>query len=151
MKLYGARRHASSQQPKPERPSADSRFQQTEAPSEPHDGSEGQGIALGALGLDGHVDAARLEGDVLAIRVDGLGAELRGAEEGGVGHFFPIQEVVEEREDVELREGGYVLRGEEAEDRLAGLLLAFVKGAVRGGNAKGVSQMVHKDRSSWED
>lgn len=67
--------------------------------------------------------------------MDGLGAELSRAKIGRVGYLVTGHEVLEEREDVELRKGGRVLRGHEAEDPLAGLVvLAFEEGA--GGTQK---------------
>ena len=51
--------------------------------------------------------------------MDGLAAELGGAEISGGVHFVAFDEVLEEREDVELRKGRHVLRSDEAEDLLA--------------------------------
>ena len=58
-----------------------------------------------SLGLNIEVDAARRKGDFLTVlRVEGFGAELSGAEISGVGHFVLVDQVLEERKDVEIGE-----------------------------------------------
>ena len=58
-----------------------------------------------SLCLNVEVDAASRKGDFLSVlRVEGLGAELSGAEISGVWHFVLVDQVLEERKDVEIGE-----------------------------------------------
>ena len=81
------------------------------------------------LRLNVQVDAARLKCYILSVGVHSLGAKLSGAKIGRAGHSFTLHEILEERKDIELRKGGYILRSNKAENlRLGWGIVAFEKG-----------------------
>ena len=58
-----------------------------------------------SLCLDTEIDAASRKGDFLIVlRVEGLGAELSGAKISGIWHLLFVDQILEEREDVEIGE-----------------------------------------------
>ena len=81
------------------------------------------------LCLNIQVDAARLKCYILSVRMHSLGAKLSGAKICRARHSFLVHEVLEEREDIELHERGYVLRSNKAENlRLGWGIVAFEEG-----------------------
>lgn len=62
--------------------------------------------------------------------MQGLGAKLGSAEIGGTIHFLTRHEVLEERQNIEVRKGGHVFGSNKAENLLAGLVVQAVDLAV---------------------